>query len=308
MSNFSHLLRTVFCVFSCIPFCVGQRFAGISSQAQKAGSAGSNTEASYTPTGVVRWQASLLADGDFSKSLSAAEGKAPKTGSLGASFTRWKVWQQVGDPAKRDTVPHFQGSFIVSLGSQGDTLQARAAANGTRIPNQAAFGQALLLPGSNAKAARSLTATLLWYPFLISGAPGRKGLGFNIFANVTQTRWGYQQTTEDVRLIALSGGVYYTVFDLPTANKGNSLKLDIYLDGAFRNIGGDIREEKQILDAAFRTNQYSYFGVDPGFVFTVNSLRLAANFPYFPGGGIKGFSNGQFVANLGFTTALNLTK
>ncbi len=106
----------------------------------------------------------------------------------------------------------------------------------------------------------------------------------------------------------MSAGLYYNVFDIQAKDKDdNTVKLDVYVNYAFRSIGGDIREEPEILEKAFGSKRYSYHGFEPGLVFSVNSLRLAANFPLF-GHSIKGFSNGQFVGNLGFSTALNLTR
>ncbi|UOR04617.1 hypothetical protein MUN82_16915 [Hymenobacter aerilatus] len=298
-----------------------QRFVGYSSQVQKANLANTqqrlraerwNTDATkkdnpFKPSGKITWQAALLADGDFSKALSAEEGATPKTGSLGASFTRIKQWKrEVGGDSVE--FPNFQGNFVISLGSQGDTLNVQPNVAGIeRAANQYNFGQALLLPGSNAKAARSLTGSVQWYPHALTKSSFMQSLGYNAFLNITQTRWGYQNRIEDVRLLFMSAGLLYTVFDIPTSDDSNSLKLELLLNYSLRHIAGDIREEKEVLQQALGTTRYWYSGIEPGMVFTVNSLRVSAYFPFYQGN-IKGFSNGQFVAALGFSTALNLTK
>jgi hypothetical protein len=299
-----------------------QRFVGFSSQVMRfRGTNGTTKNAalfdntdSVDPTGKAEWQAAILADGDFSKVLGkeseSGNSDAPKAGSLGFSFTRFKEYEERGKPdSPKLMVPHLQGNVIVSLGSQGDTLgvQPNPAGSG-RATNQYAFGQALLLPGSNAKAARSFTGTLLWRPHLLSSHAWLQGLGYNAFLNITQTRWRYQTLNEDVRLTSLSTGIHYTVFDLAAqtqkedGNK-NSMKFDILLNYSLRHISGDIREESEILNQAFGSHRYWYSGVEPGIVFSVNSLRLSATFPFYQGD-IKGFSNGQFIAGLGFSTAL----
>lgn len=297
-----------------------QRFVGYSSQVQKAGTASSRkleqAEQAVTadiPTKKYEstrfwWQTALLADGDFSKSISEKEGATPKTGSLGINFTRIKHWENQNDRADSLNIPHFQGNIVVSLGSQGDTLTVQPNVAGTgRAVNQYDFGQALLLPGSNAKVAKSFTANVLWRPHLLSTNAFTQTLSYNLFVNVTQTRWRYQNKIEDVRLLFLSAGLLFTVFEIPANEDNNSVKLELLLNGTMRHIAGDVREEKEILTQALGSNQYWYFGADPGLVITVNSLRVSASFPFY-GGNVKGFSNGQFVAALGFSTSLNLTK
>jgi len=303
-----------------------QRFVGFSSQTMRVRTTGGATvnaslftkpDDKYVFNGKALWRAAILADGDFSKTLSQEEGEenvdSPKAGSLGFSFTRFKEWDYTeGGVAKTVEVPHLQGNIIVSLGSQGDTLSVQPNPTGSgRATNQYAFGQALLLPGSSAKAARSFTGTLLWRPHLLSPKAWLQGLGYNAFVNITQTRWRYASVSEDIRLTSFSAGLHYTVFDL-AAQEGddgnkNSMKFDVLLNYSLRHISGDIREETDILRQAFGSSRYWYSGFEPGIIFSVNSLRLSATFPFYQGN-IKGFSNGQFVAGLGFSTALNISR
>ncbi len=302
---------------------IAQRFVGYSTQVfksdlKKAATPGATliggdtASASRLNTGNARWVTALLGDGDFSKSITESSGKAPKAGSLGVSFTRNKeYWLGNTKPDEPDETPELQGNILITLGAQGDTLGVIPDPLGTgRATNQYSFGQALLIPGSNARAARSFTGALIWRPHILGQKYGAwlQGLGYNGFLNVTQTRWSYQNKIEDVRLMALSVGLTYTVFDLPAKEKeDNSLRLDLLLNYSLRHISGDIREEKEILRQAFGSGRYWYSGVEPSLVFSVNSLRLSASFPFYQGN-IKGFSNGQFVASVGFSTALNLTK
>ena len=204
-------------------------------------------------------------------------------------------------------IPHLQGNFVISLGSQGDTLTVQPNSAGGRADNQYSFGQTLLLPGSNSQSAKSFTGSLVWYPHLLSNSAFRQSIGYNLFANITQTRWRYGSASEDVRLAAFSAGILYTVFDIPAKDDGNSLKLNVLINYALRHISGDVREESEILTQSLGTSRYWYSGFEPGLIFSVNSLRVSASFPFYQGN-IKGFSNGQFVASLGFSTALSLTK
>lgn len=311
-----------------------QRFAGFSSQVMRVKTTGSDTAGAaesakllkdlekfgpearnlLSATGNAQWQAALLADGDFSKSLSDEEGKnsSPKAGSLGFSFTRFKEYEDIrGTGTDRLEVPHLQGNVIVSLGSQGDTLTVDPNPAGGRALNQYSFGQALLLPGSSAQAARSFTGTLLFRPYQTSNHLWLRGLGYNGFLNVTQTRWRYQSINEDVRLTSFSVGIHYTVFDLAaqanSPGSKNSMKFDLLANYSLRSISGDVRMETDILRQAFGSRRYWYSGFEPGVIFSVNSVRVSATFPFYQGR-IKGFSRGQFVAGLGFSTALNLSQ
>lgn len=313
-----------------------QRFAGFSSQVLRAKTTGADTIGAsqsvkllkalnnkfgrglkpiLEASGNAQWQAALLADGDFSKSLSDEAGKtsSPKAGSLGFSFTRFKEYRGLESEKLsqgRVEVPHLQGNVIVSLGAQGDTLTVNPNPAGGRALNQYAFGQALLLPGSSAQAARSFTGTLLFRPHQTSTHLWLRGLGYNGFLNVTQTRWRYQSINEDVRLTSFSAGIHFTVFDLAaqenSPNNKNSMKFDLLANYSLRSISGDVRMETDILRQAFGSRRYWYSGFEPGVVFSVNSVRVSATFPFYQGR-IKGFSRGQFVAGLGFSTSLNLS-
>ncbi len=101
------------------------------------------------------------------------------------------------------------------------------------------------------------------------------------------------------------------MFDLAaqenSLDSSNFMKFDVLLNYSLRHISGDIREEPEILNQAFSSRRYWYSGIEPGIVFSANSLRLSATFPFYQGN-VKGFSNSQFVAGLGFSTSLNINK
>ncbi|OUJ69398.1 hypothetical protein BXP70_26545 [Hymenobacter crusticola] len=268
------------------------------------------------------WKAGVLADGDFSKALRETSGAAPKGGSLGFNAERRKsvaygyTYHTTGKDAKDAPIPkeyrtdtvrvvrtHISLNLLATLGTQGDTLSVQPdSAQASRPLNQELFGQSLLLPGSNVRSLRSITASLQWYPRFYGMGEG-SNLGFNAFLNVSQNRWRYAKQHAEVLLLAFSAGPQYTVFDIPAATTDdNTLRLLVYANYNLRRIQGDIRESPSILNQALGTSQTSFHGLDLGLIFTVNSLRLTANFPYF-GGNIRGFSNGQFVVGLGFSNA-----
>ncbi|WP_133256848.1 hypothetical protein [Hymenobacter edaphi] len=275
----------------------------------------------------------VLTDGDFSKAV-GKDGVAPTTGSLGLNYAvflpvtygRRYLIAPAGSPEEAEPtqqilfeeepermVPWFSLNLLFSLGSRGDTLVVQPdTLNPGQMLNQREFGQSLLLPGSAAASTlRSATISGRWYPFSWWVRHAQLvPLSFSGDLSVATTRWAAAtRRMSEVNIVSANARAYYTLFDVPAKDDNDfAMRADAFAGLTYRSLNGDIREEGPLLTQILsQSDKHRFLGYDVGGQVAVNAFRATATYSTF-GGHVKGFSHGQFIFSVGFSSAFRFSK
>lgn len=265
--------------------------------------------------GLGKWHVGILSDGDFNKTLSESDAPSPKTGSLGVDAIWMKpvystyTYSGVG---KEDLIgstlvqrPYVVFNTLAIIFAQTTPLSTGLSATQV-VAERRAFGQALLVPGSNAQGGLSFTVNASWFPWLLRQSSVRN-VTIDLNLNLTQTRWESQGATSDVNIFAPMLGGSYRILDenIKVGTTHNYVQVLVFGRYSGRHLFGDIQRQTNILEDALGTRNRTYHGFDVGFTTSINAIRLTINVPIMEGD-IEGFSDGQPVLGLGLAAAIRL--
>ena len=268
--------------------------------------------------GLGKWHMGIVTDGDFNKSLSENSAPAPKTGSLGIDavfmkpvyYTYTYSGNGLTDLAGRKTImqPSLVFNTLAILFAQSSPLSTSLVngANPVTPADTKQFGQALLVPGSNAQGSLSFTVNASYFPLVLWG-PRLGRLAVDGSLNLTQTRWESRGKVSDVNIFAPLFGLSYKILDehILVGTAANTIQAQLFARYSGRHLFGDIERHPYILSDALGNTNRTYHGIDIGFTTSINAIRLTVNVPVFEGE-IEGFSNGQPVLGLGLAAAIKL--
>lgn len=265
--------------------------------------------------GLGKWHVGILSDGDFNKTLSEADAPSPKTGSLGVDAIWMKpvystyTYSGVG---KEDLIgttlvqrPYVVFNTLAIIFAQTTPLSTGLSAT-QLVAERRAFGQALLVPGSNAQGGLSFTVNTSWFPWLLRESRIHN-VTLDLNLNLTQTRWESRGVTSDVNIFAPMLGGSYRILDenIKVGTTQNQVQVLVFGRYSGRHLFGDIQRYPTILEDALGTRNRTYHGFDVGFTTSINAIRLTVNVPVMEGD-IEGFSDGQPVLGLGLAAAIRL--
>jgi hypothetical protein len=264
-----------------------------------------------------KWHVGIVSDGDFNKTLAENEDNVstPKTGSLGIDAVFMKpvyyeyTYTGLGltplTGAKMVRRPYIVLNTLAIIFAQTTPLSTGLSTT-QPVPERRAFGQALLVPGSNAQSGLSFTVNGSWFPWLLTSSH-LQNITIDLNLNLTQTRWESQGVTSDVNIFAPMLGGSYRILDenIKVGTTHNYVQVLVFGRYSGRHLFGDIQRQTGILEDALGTRNRTYHGFDVGFTTSINAIRLTINVPVMEGD-IEGFSDGQPVLGLGLAAAIRL--
>ena len=281
--------------------------------------------------GLGHWRVGIVSDGDFNKTADGGEASSPKTGSLGVDAIFMKPvyytlrYEGTGlEPLVGDQVilrPYFSLNTLAILFAQSNPISTGIARGTQGHPNvpldtKRAFGQAILIPGSNSQSGLSFTINGTWYRWVLSSNKFSRSIGIDYNLNLTQTRWQSRDTTVQVNIFAPFLGISVKAVDkhVKVGNTANNVQVLVFARATMRHLFGDIRAIEpsgRILRDAIGVNDRHFFAPDLGVTTSINAIRLTVNVPMFGMFGSKkripGFTGGQPVLGLGLAAAIPIT-
>lgn len=272
--------------------------------------------------GLGNWRVGIVSDGDFSKALTATDVQTPKAGSLGVDAVFMKpVYYQyrytgagLPDLTGQQTVlkPYFSVSTLAIVFGQGVPLTTGVAAGAGRLVRpsltmQRAFGQALLIPGSQAQGGLSFTINGSWFPGILR-EDYWKDVSIDYNLSLTQTNWSTRDTATSVNILAPSIGIGWRIVDtyIDRGQDANNVQIRLFARYEMRYLFGDVEYHPQLLSDAIGTTRRTYNALNIGVTTSINALRLTVNVPIFGPERIEGFTHGQPVLGFGLAAAIKL--